>query len=267
MNSHLVDDVGNLLRQAAESAILPRFRRLASGDVEEKTPGEVVTVADREAEAILSRGLAALLPGSRVVGEEAVAADAALLDGLDRGIVWLVDPLDGTGNFVAGQAPFSVMAALLRDGEAVGAWMLDPLSGSLAVAERGGGAYMDGGRVEADQNSPDVSALRGAIYIRFLPADRREAITRRAAVLGEEVPRTFCAGADYPAIASGRQHFSLYWRTLPWDHVPGALFLTEVGGKVARFDGSAYRPASRDGGLLAALNPTVWERVHAALLR
>ena len=74
--------------------------------INEKTPGDLVTIADHEAEARLTEALAGLIPGSRVVGEEAVSVDPGLLDGLDQGCVWLVDPLDGTGNFVAGSPHF-----------------------------------------------------------------------------------------------------------------------------------------------------------------
>src|SRR5215213_7219723 len=92
MRSNVMDEVATIMRQAAAEAVLPRYRKLLAGDVEEKTPGEVVTVADREAEQIISPRLAALLAGSRVVGEEAVATNPSLMDGLDEGQVWLVDP-------------------------------------------------------------------------------------------------------------------------------------------------------------------------------
>src|SRR5919106_4920939 len=103
------DKVETLMREAAANAILPRFRRLQHHEIEEKTPGELVTAADREAERILSAGLSALLPGSLVIGEEAAAADPALISRLaDGGDIWLVDPLDGTANFAAGREPFAV---------------------------------------------------------------------------------------------------------------------------------------------------------------
>jgi fructose-1,6-bisphosphatase/inositol monophosphatase family enzyme len=245
---------------------MPRFRALAAGEVEEKTPGELVTVADREAEAVISPGLLALYPGSRVVGEEAAAADAALLSGLDTGAVWLVDPLDGTGNFVAGRQPFSVMVALLIDGEAVASWMLDPVSGDLAMAERGGGAFLNEGRIVVDVSVPKVPGLRGAILRRFLPDGLRDSILKRVEALGEVLPGAVCAGADYPKVARGGMDFVMFWRTLPWDHAPGALFLTEAGGKVARFDGTPYRPGDGGNGLLATRNGAVWEQVHATLL-
>lgn len=80
--------------------IEPRFAALASMDVRAKAVGELVTVADVEAEGLLTRRLTDLLPGALVVGEEACAADPTLLEGLGAAQAWLVDPLDGTANFV-----------------------------------------------------------------------------------------------------------------------------------------------------------------------
>lgn len=135
----VMDAVPALLRQAAAEAVLPVFG-MREARPEEKSPGEWVTTADRAAEALLAPQLAALVPGSVVVGEEAASADPAVLDQLlTAADVWLLDPLDGTANFAAGEAPFAVMAALLRHGDTVASWMLDPLSGRIAAAERGGG--------------------------------------------------------------------------------------------------------------------------------
>ena len=104
--------------------------------------GNWVTVADRAAESFLAPRLAALLPGSVVIGEEMASADAGLLRHLQSdGNARLLDPLDGTANFAAGTGPFAMMAALIRHGQAVASWMPDPLSGSWrarnSVPERG----------------------------------------------------------------------------------------------------------------------------------
>ena len=93
--------------------MLPRFRHLSDGEVKVKAPGDVVTIADHEAERALTAGLSRLLPGSEVVGEEAVAADPDVLGRLgDRGAVWVVDPVDGTNNFAAGKTPHLTLTAV-----------------------------------------------------------------------------------------------------------------------------------------------------------
>ena len=144
----LVDQVSDLVREVARTVVLPRYQRLRATDVHEKGPGDLVTVADQEAEAALTTGLTRLLPGSGVVGEEAVAADPTVLRRLGgTGPVWLVDPVDGTANFAAGHTPFAVMVALLRDGETAAAWILDVVGDRMVVAEAGSGVQIDGVQV------------------------------------------------------------------------------------------------------------------------
>lgn len=259
--------VADLLREAAASAVLPVFGRRDAAP-EEKAPGEWVTVADRAVEDLLTPALAALAPGSVVVGEEAVSADARVLGRLgSRGEVWLLDPLDGTANFVAGRPPFALMAALLRDGEPVASWMLDPLSGRLAAAQRGAGAWLDGQRVTAPAGAPPLSALRGAASRRFLPPELASHVASAEPLFAELGGGTRCAGADYPDVAAGVQDFVLYWRTLPWDHAPGALFVTEAGGVARRLDGTRYRAAQHTRpGLLVARDEHVWRAAARALV-
>lgn len=262
----LFDEVLPLLAEAAQQAVMPRFRRLREGEVIQKAKDELVTVADREAEVLIERGLRALLPGSRVVGEEACAANPSLLDDLDHGVAWLVDPLDGTANFVAGRPVFATMAALLRDGEAVGAWVLNPVSGERWAAQRGGGCQRNGVRVRVPDAAVPLAQARGAVLTRFLPPELRERVDSGRGRVGECLPGLRCAGVEYPAIITGQQQFAMFYRTLPWDHVPGTLLLQEAGGHAARYDGSPYRVADGGAGLLNAVDEATWRGVRDALV-
>jgi hypothetical protein len=193
----MIDKVEALLREAAQRAILPRFQRLQCHEVEEKSPGELVTAADRDAEHIISAGLKALSPAALIVGEEAAAADPALLSqvlGADE--VWVIDPLDGTAHFAAGRELFAVMVALVRKGEIVLSCIFEPVAGTIRVAERGAGAYADGKRVRAVDGCPPPGAIRGAILKRFIsPADRAR-IEPRESMIGAVLPGLMCAGRD-----------------------------------------------------------------------
>jgi fructose-1,6-bisphosphatase/inositol monophosphatase family enzyme len=261
----VIDEVGELLRDVAQQVVLPRFRHLAAHEIVEKEPGELVTVADSEAEVLLNAGLTRLLPGSVVVGEEGVAADPTRLELLHGEAVWLVDPVDGTRNFAEGRTPFAIMVALQRDGVTVAGWMLDPVADTLAVAELGNGAYLDGKRVWGRPDAPAVPALRGAMLLRYLPVELRADIEPQADAFGEVLPGRHCAGAEYPAIVDGRQDFALFWRTLPWDHAPGTLFVREAGGVARHLDGGEYLAADHRAGLLIAANPDIWQSVIGVL--
>lgn len=261
---HALDvPVSALLREVAATVILPRFRRLAAADIVEKTPGDYVTIADKESEERLTEALPRLLAGSRVVGEEACAADPSLMEGLGEGVLWLVDPIDGTGNFAAGRTPFAVMVALVEDGETVAGWILDPVGGRMCHAARGGGAFVDGVRVRARASgaAPPIAALATV----YLPDAVRADILARAEGRLAEVPVPRCAGEQYPRLILGKNDVALFWRAMPWDHAPGALLLEEAGGRMARLDGTRYGVADRRTGLLAAATPALWDEARAIL--
>ncbi len=261
----LPDAIGAVLRAAAAEAVMPRFQRLADADIEEKAPGDLVTIADREAEAIIARGLAAIRPDARFVGEEACARDPSLLRDLDRGAVWIVDPIDGTGNYAAGRRPFALMAALVEHGETIASCILDPVDDRLAAAERGAGAYLDGVRLAQVTGSPGLPGLSGIVSSFAQPPAFEDRIARLTGMVGEAVETRRCAGDEYPLVAAGARHFALYWRTLVWDHAPGVLFLQEAGGVAARHDGTRYRPADPSGAIILAQNAEIWAEVRGAL--
>ncbi|MFI0980622.1 inositol monophosphatase family protein [Streptomyces sp. NPDC021093] len=263
-----IDEVTDILREAAAEAILPRHRALTEGEITEKTPGEVVTVADREAEALITRRLRCVRDVP-VVGEEATAATPALLRVVrDEPEVWLVDPLDGTPNFVAGRADYAVMAALVRGGETVAAWIVQPATGRAYTAEKGSGAWGDDGvRLRREPAPADPAALRGAALTGFLSPGARARVEASAPRFARLSSGTKCAGIDYPRLATGALDFLLYHRTLPWDHAPGALLATEAGCTVQRpDDASCYRPDDDRSGLLAAAGPRCWRTARRLLL-
>ncbi|MCW2361957.1 MULTISPECIES: inositol monophosphatase family protein [Sphingobium] len=263
MNS-LSSAVSALLRDVARDVVLQRYQNLANHEVEEKTVGELVTIADREAELRLNEGLSRILPEAGLVGEEACAADPGLTAKLETGLNWVIDPIDGTANFASGKPPFAIMVALADAGVIQAGWILDPLTGRLCEASLGQGAWIDGERVEARESGADIP-VAGLSVLFLNPADRQAMIDR---VEGQfaiaDIPR--CAGEQYPRIVLGVHDLAAFERTLPWDHAPGALFVNEAGGRVARPDGSPYRLAADPGrGLLAAASPALWDRAAAVL--
>jgi len=167
--------VADLLRQAAQREILPRFRNLTEGSVRTKSgPLDFVTEADEAAEAMIEAGLRAAFPGCVVVGEEATTADPSLLHRLkDADLAFVVDPVDGTANFASGLPLFGVMAAAIVRGEIVASAIHDPLGDDTAMAVRGEGAWTetpDGKRRDMRVAAPaPVSQMAGNVTWRFLP--------------------------------------------------------------------------------------------------
>ena len=262
-----VAKVSDVIREIADEVVLPRFQALAAHEVQEKVAGELVTVVDVAAEEQLTRRLKALLPGSLVVGEEAVHAEPALMEQLASDApVWIIDPIDGTRNFAHGRATFAVMVALVQGGESVGGWILEPVSGRFGVAERGGGAWMGGRRLKAA--APDSPArMAGSLHAStYASKEIARRVEQRRGRVGA-VKSLACAGAEYLRLAEGQMHFSLFTRLMPWDHVPGTLLHAEAGGIALCLDGTPYRAGRyRETGLLMAPDRASWDALHATLL-
>ena len=258
----LYTQVEQLMRRTAEAAIMPYYQKLSSDQIENKadTPGglsDLVTIADKEAEIMLSDGLARLLPESTIVGEEACEADPTILDGLGDKICWIIDPVDGTNNFGAGKTPFGVMIALAEQGKVIAGWMLDPITGRMCHAHKASGAWIDGARIKAKESGGKLPIA--AISLLFLNEDKREDLRNRISgnFTTVDIPR--CAAEQYPRLVLGENDISIFERTLPWDHAAGALFVNEAGGKVARIDGSAYDITDKRTGLIGAASPRLWD--------
>jgi fructose-1,6-bisphosphatase/inositol monophosphatase family enzyme len=254
--------VAELMRETAATELLPRFRNLAEGDIREKRPGDVVTVADIASEQRLAVGLARILPGVPVVGEEAVEKDPGLVDLIARPgeRCWVVDPLDGTSNFSKGRDVFAMIVCLIEDRETVAGWILDVPNGRMAVAVKGQGTTLDGTATKRERPKRPPKGLIGykvrkAFEKQLAPAQRRR--------LGS-LSTLNCAGREYIEILAGTYDFNLYRRTKPWDHAAGALILREAGGSALRFNGEPYRPEGPiDGGIISAASSEVVTEARA----
>ena len=269
MPSSLVDRVTTLLAEVVAEEVVGRFRNLSRHDIEEKPtdsdPDDIVTVVDRLVEARLERALLALLPGSVVIGEEAVHAQPQRLDGLARAApAWLIDPIDGTKNFARGDDAFGVMIALVEAGVTRASWIALPARGQTFVAEAGGGASLNGVRVRTPARPVP---LRGTFYTRFMPPALATVIERDLAgrYLAQEGPGA--AAVEYTSVVQGEKDFVVYYRLHPWDHGPGALLLTEAGGRVEHADGRPYTPRSPSQLTILGASPAVTAAVRGWLPR
>jgi fructose-1,6-bisphosphatase/inositol monophosphatase family enzyme len=261
-----LDRVAELMKESATAELLSRFRRLQAGDIREKSPGDIVTVADIESERRLASGLAAILRGAPVVGEEAVAAEAGLLAHIaEAESAWIVDPLDGTANFSRGDERFAMIIALVERGETVAGWIYEPVTGRIAIATRGGGATLDGARVELPPTGPLQKAhgFVGWKIKREVEQNMRAGAKRQFGGLTS----LNCAGKEYLEVLAGRAHFSLYRRTRAWDHAAGTLLVREAGGLANRHDGKPYHPTQPDtAGILTAPDEKRWVELYELLL-
>lgn len=263
-----VERVSALIREVAQSEIMPYFRDLANAGVRQKTgPMDLVTLADEAAERVLTPLLTDLLPGSTVVGEEAVSKDESLLDRLHGDApVWIIDPVDGTLNFANGRPLFAVIVALVRTGETLAGWIHDPNDGRMVTATKGGGAFLDGRPVRVAPAVP-LDRMAGAASVRFCDAATGARIEAGLKGMGEMTSLS-SAAQEYMRLLDGRFHYALYHRLMPWDHAAGVLMHAEAGGHAALSDGRPYGPAVVTGGasLLMAPDEASWQALRRQLL-
>jgi fructose-1,6-bisphosphatase/inositol monophosphatase family enzyme len=270
-DARTMGEVAALLRAATRAEILPRFRRLTSTEIRTKSgPLDLVTDADEAAERMITAGLLARFPGCVVVGEEACAADPALLTKLAGAeLSFVVDPVDGTANFAAGLPLFGCMAAAMVRGEIVAAWIHDPLGDDTAMALRGEGAWIeapDGHRRDLRVAAPvPVDRMVAGVSWSWLAEPLRSRVTSRLPRLAASLSLR-CAAHEYRLVSGGHAHALLYNKLMPWDHAPGWLLHREAGGYAARFDGSAYGPHLTSGGLIVAPDRDSWDALREALL-
>ena len=262
-----IDQVGDLIAGIAAEKILPRFRQLSDDDIEDKGGGDPVTIADIEAEQTLTPHLRDLLPGSNVIGEEAVHETPALLHHLSGDEpVWIIDPVDGTRNFTQGSGNFVVIVALVRHRETVAGWIYQPTEHLMTTAEKGSGAVDNGQPLKTTPVSaiPDMTA---AIHTGNIVKEQRPALDAQAKKFKKNAP-LYCAGMVYQQLARGVLDCAFFGRTKPWDHAAGALILEEAGGLTAfTNDNSRYQPDHGDRlGLLAAGSHEAWQTVRRDII-
>lgn len=258
--------VAELIQTVAAEEVLPRFQNLAAHEISEKTKGDPVTEADLAAERRLTAGLMALLPGSLVVGEEAVHADSSILKRLaGHEPVWLIDPVDGTKNFTEGSDLFCVMVALVQGGQTTHAWTYAPVADEMAMAELGAGAQLNGARLKAPDTPVAVAAMRGAVHTKYLDPDIRAEVERTMGAFASN-EQLYCSGLTYVRLATGALDHAVYWRANPWDHAMGALIVAEAGGRTAYFDEVPYVPdAGGKRGIISVASKANWQIVRDTL--
>jgi myo-inositol-1(or 4)-monophosphatase len=238
------------------------FGEVAELQVSKKGAGDYVSAADIKAEQVLYEELMRVRPGYGFIGEE-----RGLIEGSDKTHTWIVDPLDGTTNFLHAIPHFAVTAALERDGVIVAGVTYNPISNEMFWAEKGKGAYLNDKRLRvAARRHLDETVL--ATGIPFIGKPGHAVFLKELHQVSQKVSgvrRFGSAALDLAYVAAGR--FDGYWeRGLQnWDMAAGTLLVTEAGGKVTDADGDIAPLHS--GTVLASsleLHPLILETLKGA---
>lgn len=205
-------------------------------DYREKRPGDVVTKADEEAQSLIFDEIRRHFPETGLLGEE----NAPNSD-WDRGLCWVVDPIDGTRNFIAGLPSFSVSIGLLQDGEPLVGVVHDPFLAETFSAIRGEGTWKNGAQI---QKSRTTSLDRSLLVSSFPPKvrpDEPELLRFNRVVQRASMRRLGSAALNLCYVACGR--LDGYWASTLniWDIAAGMLIADEAGCVIQNFQGDRFR--------------------------
>ncbi|GLZ34096.1 inositol monophosphatase [Lentzea sp. NBRC 105346] len=221
----LVDTAVAIGKEAAE--LVQRVRRTAVTDVDTKsTATDVVTAADRASEQLVRSRLATLRPGEHVLGEEEGGEVVS-------GLTWVVDPIDGTVNYLYGFPFYAISIAAQLDGESIAGAVIEPVTGRVWTAARGHGAFLDGRRLRASGASELSLSLLGYGFS-YRPERRQRQADALAAMSTRvrDIRRAGAASLDLCAVAAGWLDAYAEHNLGRWDWAAGALIAAEAGAVV-----------------------------------
>jgi len=225
-------DVAIGAARAGGEVLVANWRNLPHGSVEEKTKNDFVTHADRESEERIIAAIRESYPEDAFLAEE-----GGPRKGREGARVWIIDPLDGTSNFVSGFPFWCVSIAAWEREEIVAAVVWDPLRDEMYTAERGSGAWRNGTRLAGRQD------LEGAFIATGFPFRNRHKIDAYLALFkavfghARAIRRAGSAALDLAYVAAGVFDGFFEFRLAPWDVAAGALLVQEAGGQLTDFDG------------------------------
>ncbi len=238
------------------------FGELAELQVAKKAPADFVSAADLKAEQVIFESLSKARPGYSFLGEE-----RGLIEGTDKTHTWIVDPLDGTTNFLHAIPHFAINIALEREGVIVAALTHNPITNETFWAEKGRGCFVNDHRLRvAARQHLDESIV--ATGIPFLGHGQHAKFLKELHQVSQRVAgvrRFGAASLDLAWVAAGR--YDAYWeRDLkPWDLAAGLLLVTEAGGKVTDAEGGD--DILKSGSIVAGnldIHPLLLARLTAA---
>jgi len=241
-------DLDRLLHTAEDAAhtgartVMEYWRSLKPSQVDEKTKNDLVTEADRASEAAILDVIRSAFPDHGYLAEESGRAEG----GGERLPLWIIDPLDGTTNFVHGLPHFAVSVAVTIDGVPMAGVVLDPVKGDLFTAVSGQGARWNGSLCRVSQRP----GLAGALLTTGFPFRARHlldpylAIFRDVFLRSKAIRRPGAAALDLAYVAAGIFDGFFEFQLSPWDIAAGALLVLEAGGVVSDMTGSEAYLAS-----------------------
>jgi len=228
--------------RAAGNVLLRNMHKLDALNVVEKDRLDYASEVDGQAETVIIKELRRATPDYAILGEEGGAQGSGRF-------TWVIDPLDGTSNYLHGFPHFCVSIALVENGEPIHGVIFDPLRNDLFTASRGSGATLNDRKIRVAERKD----LNGAFLITGFPPRERKSVGAHLKCIeallqdAEDIRRTGSAALDLAYVACGRADAYFESGVKPWDIAAGALMVREAGGKVVDYRGRSTGPMDTRG--------------------
>lgn len=237
-----------ITREAGKLA-LDYFDRRDQLEIEHKGMQDLVSLADRETEDVIRGGLSAAFPDDAIIGEEGGTEEA----GAD-GPLWIIDPIDGTMNFLRGVPYWSVAVALMVDRKLMAGITYDPVHDELFTARKGGGAFRNGRRMQVSTANDPKQAVIGATFSFKMSVDAYGRLLTAILRAGSDHRRLGSTALMMAQVADGRLDACATLHCNSWDVIGGLMLVEEAGGIASDFqDGAALDEPNRCYGAASGL--------------
>lgn len=268
----IINYISNLLVEVNKSIVLKYYKNLSSNHIDTKSSDDdFVSIADKESEIYIVKNLIGFLNINQYIGEETSYSnkdDHKLLK--KNGLYWVIDPIDGTKNYINGKNEFCSMISLVFNSIPIASFVYCPLKDLLVYAFKGFGTYsleiktkkINQLRIQQDS----FSNIVGSGGTKGIQEPLRQKVLQN---LRKYTNRLFIGSAGIEAImlASNETQFVFHGRVTPWDHSPLDLIIKESGGCVYMLNDKTEFNIFSEGPILAASNDQIWENIRSLALK
>lgn len=253
----MLNQLIQLVRQVAQTEVMPRFLAVS---VSKKHDGSLLTEADIAAQAAFAHGLHRIID-CPMLGEEMSAQDQHDLWQYNENGLWVVDPIDGTNNFINGFPHFALSAAFVQHGRAQAGVIYNPVSQELFYAERGQGAHLNGQQLPLRRVTKPLSDAIAGVEVKYLRSGKLASRMHTLSPVGSQRSMG-CSTLDWCYLAAGRYDVYVHGGQRLWDYAAGALIYEEAGGQLATLEGDDFWSGEHAfaRSVIAALQPELFVR-------
>lgn len=266
----IVEYIMNLLINVNKKIILRYHKNLKSEDISTKTSNDdFVSIADKKSEEIISKQLKGFLDVSDILGEETAFLDKQYDKYLDKSLLWVVDPIDGTKNYINGKENFCSMISLVSYMLPIATFVYYPLKNIFVYAFKNYGAFLvdTNNKISTRLSIKQSNILKiiGSGGTKGIPENYRQSILHN---LKTSTDRLFIgsAGIETIMLAKNEIQFIFHGRVTPWDHAPMDLITKEAGGCVYMATNKSEFNIKSKGSILAASNVQTWNNIRDLII-